>query len=377
MRNKVYIILIFLGIFLSCKQDNTVKINSNSAVKNSIKHADYFEIFDYITYKKLIIKSKVQNETHEFFLVDKNNRLPKFLTHKKNVIRTPIEKIVVTSTTHIAMLELLDVENNLIAFPQTYFISSEKTQKRIKNGFVKELGNVQQMNTEILLTVQPDVIISFEITGSNKILQELENKGYTIIVNNDWLEATPLGRAEWIHLFGALFNKSEKANHIFKTIETNYNEAKSIASKATKKPTILSGIIYNDVWNMPAGRSFEAQFLKDANTTYLWENTTDTGSLLLSVEIVLEKGKDANLWVNPGIYTNYVDLEQSNTLYTHFKPFKNKQIYSYAHLKGETGGYIYFETAPTRPDLVLKDLIKIAHPELMRHYEFTFYKKLD
>lgn len=377
MRNTVYIILYFLGILHSCKPDHAVKITPNSEVKNSINYAKFIEIYDFNTYKKLIIKSKVQKESHEYYLVDKSKPLPKFLIDNKNVIRTPIEKIVVTSTTHIAMLELLNLENNLIAFPQTYFISSEKTRKRIKNGFVKELGNVQQMNTELIVTAQPDAIISFEITGSNKVLHELQNKGYVILVNNDWLEATPLGRAEWLHLFGALFNKEEKANQIFNTIESNYNEAKLIASKATKKPTILSGIIYNDVWNMPAGKSFEAQLLKDANTSYLWKNTTDTGSLLVSVEVVLDKGKDADIWISPGIYTNYAALEQSNILYTHLKPFKNKQVYSYAHLKGETGGYLYFETAPTRPDLVLKDLIKIAHPELMRHYEFTFYKKLD
>lgn len=366
----------FLMLFVSCKQNPVDKFEKNSELNNSITYAKNIEIYEFTDYTQLILKSPLNHEKQTYFLVDKNKNVPKIIENE-SIIKTPIDNIVVTSTTHIAMLELLELQNNLIAFPQTHFISSEKTRKRIEEGFVMELGNVQQMNTELLLTTKPDVIVTFEITGANKVLNELKKKGYTILVNNDWLEETPLGRAEWLLLFGYLFDKKAASENIFKTIEKNYKEAKLIASKATHKPTVLSGIIFNDVWNMPAGKSFEATLLKDANTNYIWNNTDGTGSLLLSTETVLEKGKNTELWINPGVFTSYVALNQSNKIYQHFDPFNNKQIYSYAHLRGATGGYIYFETAPTRPDLVLKDLIKIAHPELMRHYDFTFYKPLD
>lgn len=376
MKYFILIHLPLLILFAGCNQKSINKIEGAKEIENSIKYAKNIEVYEYFEYTQLLIKNQLNNQHQSYFLVDKNKPVPKILNGEK-IIKTPINNIVVTSTTHVAMLELLNLQDNLIAFPQTHFISSEKTRERITKGVVKELGNVQQMNTEILLTIKPDVIVSFEITGTNKVLKELERKGYSIIVNNDWLEETPLGRAEWLLLYGYLFNQKMKALQIFNSIENNYNKAKMIAAKAVQKPKVLSGIIFNDVWNMPAGNSFEAALLKDANTHYIWSETDGTGSLLLNVETVIEKGQQADFWINPGIYTSYSDLSQSNKIYTHFKPFTNKQIYSYAHLRGVTGGYKYFETAPTRPDLVLKDLIKIAHPELMRHYDFTFYKKLE
>ncbi|MBS3992585.1 MAG: ABC transporter substrate-binding protein [Bacteroidetes bacterium] len=376
MKYFILIHLPLLILFAGCNQKSINKIEGAKEIENSIKYAKNIEVYEYFEYTQLLIKNQLNNQHQSYFLVDKNKPVPKILNGEK-IIKTPINNIVVTSTTHVAMLELLNLQDNLIAFPQTHFISSEKTRERITKGIVKELGNVQQMNTEILLTIKPDVIVSFEITGTNKVLKELERKGYSIIVNNDWLEETPLGRAEWLLLYGYLFNQKMKALQIFNSIENNYNKAKMIAAKAVQKPKVLSGIIFNDVWNMPAGNSFEAALLKDANTHYIWCETDGTGSLLLNVETVIEKGQQADFWINPGIYTSHSDLSQSNKIYTHFKPFTNKQIYSYAHLRGVTGGYKYFETAPTRPDLVLKDLIKIAHPELMRHYDFSFYKKLE
>lgn len=377
MKFQLVFFLLIASIFINCQSTSAEKENSsNGEFTTSIKKAKNFEIFTYDGYQKIVIKDPISKEERIYFLVEKNKDVPAQLLGKK-IIRTPVEKIVVTSTSHVAMLELLGVENTLIGFPQRHFISSEKTRKLIDSGLVKELGNVQQLNTEILMTIQPELIISFEITGTNKTLQNLEKKGYVILNNTDWLEETPLGRAEWIKFYGIIFSKSKQADKIFEAIETNYNQAKKIASKATTRPTILSGIVFNDIWNLPAGKSFEAQLLKDANTQYLWSETEGTGSLSLSIESVLHKAKSASIWIAPGIYTTTSSLLKSNDLYQHFNSLKNNEVYTYAHNRGKTGGFIYFETAPTRPDLVLKDLIKIAHPELMRHYEFTFYKKLD
>lgn len=375
MKRLIITFLIFMLLF-SCNNNATKKQKPISVTKQStLKYAKNLEIITYDDYQKIVVKNPVNKLENIYYLVDVNKAIPKNLANKK-VIRTPLNKIIVTSTTHIAMLELLGVEKSLIGFPQTYFVSSEKIRQRIESGLVKELGNVQQLNTEIILTIKPDLIISFEINGLNKTMQELDKKGFNILLNTDWQEETPLGRVEWIKLYGALFHQQNKADSIFKSIEKNYVDAVKIAQKVTKKPTILSGIVFNDVWNLPAGKSLEAQLLKDANTQYLWSETEGTGSLSLSIEVVLDKAKEAEIWIAPGIYDSMETLTKSNNLYPHFNPIKNKQVYSYAHLRGKTGGYIYFETASTRPDLVLKDLIKIAHPELMRHYEFTFYQLL-
>ena len=368
--------LFFSIILLSCQRSSTNETHTNESKQSTLKYAKNLDIITYDDYQQLIIKNPITHLKIIYYLVDKNTAIPKNLS-KEKVIRTPLKNIVVTSTTHIAMLELLGVEKSLIGFPQTYFVSSKKTRQRIDSGLVKELGNVQQLNTEVLLTMKPDLIMSFEISGSNKTMQELDKKGFNILINTDWMEETPLGRLEWIQLYGLLFNQQIKADSLFHAIEKNYLDAVKIAQKATKKPSILSGIVFNDVWNLPAGKSLEAQLLKDANTNYFWKDTEGTGSLSLSIEVVFDKAKKADIWVAPGIYNSIEALAQSNNLYPYFNPIQQKKVYSYAHLRGKTGGYIYFETAATRPDLVLKDLIKIAHPELMRHYNFTFYQLME
>jgi iron complex transport system substrate-binding protein len=204
----------------------------------------------------------------------------------------------------------------------------------------------------------------------------IEQLGVPVILNGDWLEETPLGRAEWIKFFGVLFDEEKKADSIFNAIEKNYNEAKKIALKAKKQPTILSGGLFKDIWNLPAGNSFEATFLKDANTHYLWENSKGKGSLSLNIENVFEKGKNAELWISPSFYTSLNEIKTANDIYQQFEAFKSKNVYSFVNKRGEMGGIIYFELAPARPDLVLKDLIKIAHPKLLQNYELTFYEKL-
>jgi len=186
-----------------------------------------------------------------------------------------------------------------------------------------------------------------------------------------------LGRAEWIKFFGILFDKEQLADSIFNVIENNYLEAKKIALKSTKQQTVLSGAIMSkDIWNLPAGDSFVAQFLEDANVNYLWKNTKGKGSLSLSFESVFEKGINADYWIAPGYFSSKEQMLSSNKLYEKFSTFKEDKIYSPSIKKGKTGGIIYYELAPTRPDLVLKDIIKITNPELLPNYKLTFFEKM-
>jgi iron complex transport system substrate-binding protein len=363
--------------FFSCEEKKepsvTKKINIES--KGLIKYAQGFDLQSYNGYKKLIIKSPYPDakQYQEFILVsDKKSDFD-----GANKLFIPIQKVVATSTTHIPMIEMLGEENSIIGFPNTDYISSKKTRQRIKDGLVIDLGNEQNFNTEVLISLQPDALIAFSMGNSTKIYQTIELNKIPVIYNGDWLEETPLGRAEWIKFFGALYNKDREADSIFQIIESEYLQAKEIAIKATKSPTIMSGVLYKDQWNLPAGESFTAQFFKDANTEYLWKDSKGQGSLVLSFEAVLENAQNADFWIGSGYYTTLEEVKNANAHYAQFKAYKKGMIYSFSKRRSENGGVEYFEFAPIQPHIVLKDLIKVMHPELLPGYQPYFLQRLE
>lgn len=344
---------------------------------NSIVHSEGFSLVKYDNFSILKVKNAFPEakEVYTYVLHKKNAKLPDSLKQYTK-IQVPVQKIIVTSTTHIPSLEMLGVEKTIVGFPSTQYISSEKTRILIDDGAIREIGSNRSLNTELIVDLNPDIIVGFSVDGDLKTYKNLEKNGQKIIFNADWTEKTPLGKAEWIKFFGALYDKNEEANTIFSEIEKSYNEALLLVKNIKNQPTILAGSIYEDQWYLPQGDSWAALFLKEANGNYLWKNTKGTGSLSLSFETVLDIGKEADFWIGPGQFTSMHEILKTNPNYKYFKAVKNKNIYTSSSKKGKTGGVIFYELAPNRPDLVLKDIIKILHPELLPNYELYFFEQL-
>lgn len=378
---KLFLLLTLFATSISCKNEPEPELpDTNEAKFLDLKYAEGFSFTENNNYKVLeILKPWPDSDKSYKYLIASKKQLSKMTFPKdfyNGIISNDIQKLVVTSTTHIPALELLGVEQTLVGFPGTDYISSEKTRQRIDNGKVRELGKNEGINTEVLLELNPDIVIGFGVDGVNKTFETIKKAGIPVIYNGDWVESSALAKAEWIKFFGVLFNKEKEADSIFNTIEKEYLAAKEIAKQAKTQPTILSGAMHKDVWYLPNGSSPEAQFLKDANVNYLWSETTGNGSLALSFEAVLDKAKDADLWLSPSYYSSFEQLEQTNALYSNFEAFKKRNIYTFSNTTGQTGGVLYYELGTTRPDLVLKDLIKICHPELLENYTPYFFKRL-
>ena len=372
---KIVIVALLLAI-VSCKKE--VQTTALKLASSKITHAKGFDIIEEKGVKKLIIKSAYQNSTDvTTYHIYKKMPIAALTSAQLKTIQVPVKNIVITSTTHIPMVELLQSENAIIGFPHGKYVSSERTKNLLDAGKIAEIGKENSLNTEILLNLQPELVVGYSVSSPDKSLTTLQKAGINVIYNGDWLEETPLGKAEWIKFFGVLFDKEKEADSIFKAIETNYLNAKKSALMGLQKPTVLSGAIMSkDIWNLPAGESFVAQFLKDANLTYLWKDTKGKGSLSLSFESVFDKGVNADIWIAPGYFTSKKQLLESNALYAKFKAFQDNNIYTPTTKKGKSGGVLYYELASTRPDLVLKDIIKITNPALLPDYELVFFEKM-
>lgn len=371
--------ILFLGIFLSCKEDrkeeNSIVFEAGKAIP--IDYASGLSITQFEDYTIVEVKNPwpKAERSYRYLLAEENADVPKHIQFDEH-IKIPVEKMVVTSTTHIPSLETLGEEQTLVGFPGLDFISSAKTRNLISEGKVRELGKNEKLNTESLLEIAPDVVIAFSIDGSNKSLNTIQKSEIPVVFNSDWTESSPLGKAEWIKFFGAFYGKIPEAIAAFEAVEKNYLEAKELAKKAKNKPTVLAGSMFKDQWYLPAGESWNAKFFEDANADYLFKTTEGTGSLSLSFESVLAKGKDADFWIGPAQFTSYSEMKEASPHYNQFEAFQNRNVFTFSSQKGETGGVIFYELAPNRPDLVLKDLISIFHPELLPEYRTTFYKPL-
>jgi iron complex transport system substrate-binding protein len=375
MRHNFLLILLLLS-FIHCKNNDNSK-NQTASVKNNIQYAEGFSIEKYNGFSVVTISNAYPSakKKYTYILHKKGVSLPDSLK-QFTAIEVPVKKVIVTSTTHIPALESLGVENTLVGFPSTRYISSEKTRALIANGKIRDLGSNQGLNTEVILDLQPDIIVGFSVDGDLKTYKNLEKSGQKIIFNGDWTEKTPLGKAEWIKFFGALYDLDAKADQLFASIEKEYNSVLTVAKKTKSQPSILAGAIYEDQWFLPQGDSWAAYFLKEANGNYLWRDSKGTGSLALSFESVFEKAQNADFWIGPGQFTSIQEILDNNPNYIHFKAVKNKEIYSFSTKKGATGGIIYYEQAQNRPDLVLKDIVKILHPEVLPNHQLVFFEKL-
>ncbi len=372
---------IFLICLVCCVEKKKPPIVEQQPVKKEVAYAKGFTIQKNDSYTVIEVTSAWPGaeNTFKYALVPKE-KLP-FITLPADVydaiVPTPVEKIVITSTTHIPSLEALGVLHTVVGFPSMDFISSPEARKLVDAGIIKELGTNENINTEIVLELNPDMVMGFGINDANKAYGTIKQSGIPVVYNGDWVEQTPLGKAEWIKFFAPFFQKESEADQTFSKIEKSYQEAKQVAQKAKESPTVLTGGLYKDVWYVAGGKSWMAQFLKDANANYIWADTEQKGSIGLSLEAVLEKGQHADFWLNPSMHITYLDLENANAHHKQFEAFPQRKIYSNAIKKGAKGGLLFYELAPQRPDLVLKDLISILHPGLLPEHEPEFFMPLQ
>lgn len=291
-------------------------------------------------------------------------------------ISEPPRKIICTSTTHLPFLEQLGVEERLIGFPGTQYITSERIIERVKDKKLVDVGNDGNLNIEMIIGLNPDLVIAFDMGGESTVLDKLVESDVPVIYNSDYLETSPLGRAEWIKFFGAIFHKREMADSIFEEVTNRYNTLKQLTNDIKVRPTVMSGVVYGDVWFLPGGNNWSAQFLQDGGGTYIMNENQKTGWLELDFEYVFEKGRTSDFWIGVSTFHSLQELQSQDNRYADFKAFQEGKVYNHTKKVGPEGGYDIFESGYARPDRVLADIIEILHPDLQESYETYYYEAL-
>lgn len=364
VKEGLMVSLLFLMAFgiASCKPDKYQDINQSNLMNADTIVNEFAKAFQIIYRQndtKINIVDPLSQQIIQSYTISDDN------SNNSNVITLNINRIVTMATSQVGVLREFHLENKIVGIANFNDLCHPLNKTK-----VKELGYMQSANPENFIEVHPDVIFYSGFDLSDPILSKLDQAGLKTFLIYDWKETHPLGRAEWIKVFGILLNQEKQANAIFNKIKNQYNDVVKKLNQAERKPTVLAGTYFSGVFNAPAGESYMSQLLKDANANYVYGNTKGTGSLSLSLEEVITENKNSDYWLNAAASSKYDLMEQSKK-FRLLKATKQSKLYSYFENRN-----CFFEKASTNPQLVLEDLGKILHPELFADKELNFYSVL-
>lgn len=376
---SLFLVILLAGLLQNCNR-NTSNPSQNKTPRGTVdvEYARGFSINKYESYTLINILNAFQDQpdTLRYVLVSRNDELPDHISNGQ-VIRTPIQSMIATSTTHIALTEMLDANDVIKGMVGAEYAYSPEIWEGFEQGEITAFSQ-GEFNNEVALNMGPDlVMISAGQASQYDNYRLLVDSGIAVFVNAEWLETTPLGKAEWLKVMGALLEKEEEANQQFNKVVRQYEQLKAKAEKAEDDPLVINNIPYKGAWFVSGGESFTAQFLKDAGADYPWYNNPSTGGLRLNFETVYEAGLRAEVWLNPGTAVTKADILAKDARFRDFKSFQNGRIYNNNKRMSSAGGNDFWETGVVRPDLILSDLITILHPEAMESDSLHFYQKVE
>lgn len=337
-----------------------------------VKYAKCFKIGQLGT-NKIVSIYKPGNSTEllaQFVIVQNENFDTEIEMNRQ--FSVPLDSIAVFSATQLNALEKLGLLENVIGISEASYIRNKNVQDLVRKGMITELAGSGSFYLEKTLLVRPWAIFYSPYNMNES--HPLASTRIPMIPYLDFMEDDPLGRAEWIKFTAVFFGKEKLADSIFGEIEKKYYQYKAIAALAGNKPSVFSDKYFNGQWFVPGGQSYVAKLFADANAEYIWKDNPQSGSFPLDFEVVFNEAGNADFWRIIGSYNEkagYEYLAEENNLYTHFKAFLEHHV-----IYCDAENTVYFENSPLEPHVILADLIKAFHPELLPDYQPVYYKLL-
>ncbi len=344
--------------------------------KVQVHHAKGFAVSYHDTYKMLYLLSA--QDTIRYLLLPPGAPAPEGVVTNQ-IIRVPIQKVITQSTTHIGLFAALQAEDKIIAVDEADYIYSPKIRQRVARGDILEVGGGESLNMEKVLALAPDLLMVSGMPGTAmQQYQTLTEAGIPVLVNTEWMESTPLGKAEWLKLIAALTNQEQQANEKFTAIETQYKRVVALAAQIQDQPKVITGSPFQGVWYVPGGNSYRSRLFRQAGATWPWAQDTTAVSLPIDFETMYAYGLQADYWLNPGQINTKQDLLDKDARFADFKAFRQGQVYNNNRRMNPQGtGNDYYESGIVQPHRVLADVVKILHPALLPDDTLFFYQKIE
>ena len=334
-------------------------------------HATGFKVTEGKGYHLLDIQDPQHEEgtSYHFALVPRGTK-PEGIPADYTVIETPVRSVICMTALQLSNFITLEALDRVIGITSSRFLFNKEMKQRLKEGTTKKIGMEGNFDAEVIIQANPDLIlISPFKRGGYDSLKEL---GIPLLPHLGYKEMTPLGQAEWIKCMGLLVGLESEAIARFETIEKRYNELLQLTAGVKKRPVVFSGELRGGNWYAVGGRSFLAQLFRDAGADYFLKDDTRSGGVTLDFETVYSQADKADFWriLNsyPGEFS-YNALKAEDSRYADFRAFREKGVV-YCNLRDRA----FYESSPTQPEVVLADLIRAFHPDLLPDHSPVYYE---
>ena len=376
--NKFYLFCLIILLFCACsnkhKKADVVAVGQSATIP--ILYAKGFTLSSNENYVCVKVFNPLDKNKlcQEYYLVKDSFSMSK-TPNLQHTFLVPLQTLALTSCTHIPFLDILGQLEAIKIICSPNLVFNQTIRDKYANGDILSAGDAFNLNIEILLKNKPSAVMLTGYSVRDENAEMLERYGLKVLLNNEWMEDTPLGRAEWIKFFAAFFDCMPLADSLFNIIETNYLETKKYAQTYLDKPIIMPGGNYRGTWYVPGGQTYMAHLFEDAGAEYYYATDSSTGSLPLNFEKVLEVFDNADIWLNAPTTTKK-ELYAIDERHALFKAFKNGEIYAFKKRLNKDGANDFWENAVVEPNIILRDMIWAIHKEEREKYDPKYLIKV-
>jgi iron complex transport system substrate-binding protein len=344
--------IFFVSLFFVISITSCSNNNSNSEVINfeeliEFNYAKGLKIYKTNEGHVVTVSNPSNGKIIDHFLVSNNEKSN--LSNIK-VVKTPLSNILAYSSTYISFIDALGEVEKIKGVTYSQGLYNKKIKEQLAKKQTIDVGNDQQPDKELIVSLKPDVALIYPSNGNHDWFTSFD---IPTISNVEYLETHPLAQAEWIKLYGILFEKEKEADSIFKLIEQQY-KSEIVANSSEIKPTVLCGELYDNVWTLPGGKSLTAQMIKDAGGDYFYSTDTITGSKKLDFEYILQHDTGLDYWLLLTYNNKPVtlqNLKEKNERYKYLSVFENDKIGVC-----NTANTPYFEKGLIEPHILLREI---------------------
>lgn len=369
------LLIAFLAMVLAGCSERSANID----MKEGNRYASGFSLYDSAQYRVAVIYSPWENggEMARYYLTrDTSDAAERGRMKGKTVIRIPVERIGVTSCTHVGFLDAIGGVRQIVGVCNPELVYTDLSASKGTEEGTLNLGDAMAPNVERVVLVHPDVMMVSTYAQGDVTSAQMAKMGVTVLYINEWMEQHPLARAEWIRLIGAFLDKESVADSVFDAVSSQYETLREQVAQwgAVNKPSIMSGQDFRGTWYVPAGNTYMGRLFHDAGAAYKYEDTMHEGSIPLTFEKALVDFADADVWVRVSA-RSLEELAQIDKQHRMFHAFQTGRVYHMMRRSTPTGADDFWERGAVHPEDILGDIASVLYPDKMQH-EPVFIEQL-